>query len=78
MSYCHPLCLLSLWCCQESHIRWLLKGPHTTQMGRLSDSLRAVVRGKLALSSWEISKIAPPAAPSGVVSGVGILEVLLG
>lgn len=47
-------------------------------MGRLSDSLRAVVRGKLALSSWEISKIAPPAAPSGVVSGVGILEVLLG
>lgn len=65
--------LPSLYCWESP-----VEGPHATQMVRFSVSPHAVAQGQLALSTWKMSKPASTAIPSGVVSGVGILEVLLG
>lgn len=54
------------------------KRPHARQMVRFSVSPHAVAQGQLALSTWKVGKPASTAIPSGVVSGVGVLEVLLG
>lgn len=47
-------------------------------MGRFSVSLQAEAQDRLVLSIQKMSKTASTSVPSGVVSGLGILEVLLG
>ena len=47
-------------------------------MGGFSVSLHAVAEGKIALSIWKVGKTESTSVPSGVVSRLGILEVLLG
>lgn len=55
-----------------------MEEPHATQMVRFSVSPQALAKCQFALSTWKMGKPASIAIPSGVVSGVGILEVLLG
>lgn len=47
-------------------------------MGSFSVSLHAVSEGKVALCTWKMGKTESTSVPSGVVSRLGILEVLLG
>lgn len=47
-------------------------------MGKFSVSLHAMAQGKCVSSTLEMCKIASASSPSGVMSGVSILEILFG